>query len=89
MKIILYWRKPDMIPPNLLVARQERCEEVLMMAQALVITGAHDAPSHTLHTAHCTLHTAHCTQIASPFRVESQIDRSHSDSFTQSLIRSH
>ena len=44
-----------MIPPNLLVARQERCEEVLMMAQALVITGAHDAPSH-IH-GNCTLHT--------------------------------
>mmetsp|Transcript_3722 Transcript_3722/g.9015 ORF Transcript_3722/g.9015 Transcript_3722/m.9015 type:complete len:2275 (-) Transcript_3722:103-6927(-) len=37
MRIMLYWRKPDMVPPNVLVARHERCEEVLMMAQALVI----------------------------------------------------
>mmetsp|Transcript_19050 Transcript_19050/g.48084 ORF Transcript_19050/g.48084 Transcript_19050/m.48084 type:complete len:383 (-) Transcript_19050:145-1293(-) len=37
MLIMLYWRKPDMVPPNVLVNRHERCEEVLMMAQALVI----------------------------------------------------
>lgn len=64
MRTILYWRKPDMVPPSLLIARQQRCEEVLMMAQALVITGVHNDSSH----APCTLHPIR-------FRVEGRTHR--------------